>query len=63
MDEEIHCITSKGEMKKGYEWMRKWWLWHSSSFIQIIKKLGEFFFHTHSLTCLNNDASALSKVH
>ena len=27
-----------------------------------IKKLGEFFFYTYSLTCLNKDTSVLLKV-
>ena len=36
--------------------------WLSSSFIVCIKKLGQFFFHTYSLTCLNKDTSVLLKV-
>ena len=35
--------------------------WLSSSFIVCIKKLGQFFFHTYSLTCLNKDTSVLLK--
>ena len=44
--------------------MRKWWHCHFSSFINTvyIKKSGQFFFHTCSLTCLNKDTSVLLKV-
>ena len=61
MDEEIRCITKK-KRKNGYEWMEKWWLWHSSSFIQSIQKLGQSFSHTYSLTCLDKDTPVLLKV-
>ena len=54
MIEEICCITNKG---KGKAAMNEWEndeseiLW--ALYIQYIyKKLGQFFFHTYSITCL-----------
>ena len=47
MNEEICCIISRGKTKNGYEWIGKWGLWHSLSFVEgIYIKLGQFFFHT-----------------
>ena len=53
MNEEI---TNKGKMAND----------GSDTFFQLyavsLKKLGEFFSHTYSLTCLNKDTSFLLKV-
>ena len=50
MNEEIHCITNKGKRKTAInEWK------NDNSVIlralySVHKKLGQFFFHTYSLT-------------
>ena len=60
MNEEIRCITCKGKTAKN-EWEND-----EFDFPQalhgIYKKLGQLFFHTYSLTCLEKDTSVLLKV-
>ena len=60
MNEEIHCITNEGKTAKN-EWEND-----GSDFFRalfsVYKKLGQFFFHTYSLTCLKKDTSVLIKV-
>ena len=57
MNEELRCITNKGKATKN-EWKND--DWHSSSSFYI-KLIGQLFFHTYSLTCLNKDTSVLLK--
>ena len=52
MNKEIHCFTNEG--------MEKWWFFEI--YTVYMKHLGQFFFHTYSLTFLNKDTSALLKV-
>ena len=60
MNEEIHCITNEGKMAKNEcenddcDFLR--------ALFSVYKKLGQFFFHTYSLTCLKKDTSVLIKV-
>ena len=60
MNEEIRCITSKGKLalneceNDGSDFLRV--------LFGLYKKLGQLFFHTYSLTCLNKDAAGLLKV-
>ena len=62
MNEEIHCYSNEEK------WMNPKNEWESdySDFLgalySIYKKLGHFFFHTYSLTCLKKDSSVLLKV-
>ena len=50
MNEEIPWITNKGKTAKNE------WGYDDSDFLRALysvhKKLGQFFFHTYSLTCL-----------
>ena len=60
MTEEIYCIYNKGKIAKN-EWEND-----DSDFLRalysVYKKLGQFFFHTFWLTCLNKDTSVLLRV-
>ena len=60
MNEEIRYITNEGKAAKN-EWEND-----DSDFLQALysghKKLGQFVFHTYSITCLKKDRSALLKV-
>ena len=60
MNEEICCITKKGKIPKN-EWEND-----GSDFFELytvhILKLGQFFFPTYLLSCLNKDTSVLLKV-
>ena len=60
MNEEICCINNKGKMDKNV-----WENNDSNFFSRLIqckyKKLGQTFFHTYLLTCLNKDTSVLLK--
>ena len=60
MNEEICCITNEGKTAKS-EWEND-----DRNFFQALdnayKKLGQFFFHTYSLTCLKKDTTVLLKV-
>ena len=60
MNEESRCITNKGKTAKS-----KWENLMTLIFFELYsayKKLGQSFFHTYSLTCLNKDTSVLLKV-
>ena len=51
-----YCITNN-------EWMSKWCsLTLFEVYTVYVKKLGQFFFHTYLLSCLNNDRSVILKV-
>ena len=58
MNEEILCIINKGKTVKT-EWE------NVTDFLRALyslyKKLGQFFFHTYSLTSSNKDTSVLLK--
>ena len=58
MNEEILCIINKGKTVKT-EWE------NVTDFLRALyslyKKLGQFFFHTYSLTSWNKDTSVLLK--
>ena len=58
MNEEILCIINKGKTVKT-EWE------NVTGFLRALyslyKKLGQFFFHTYSLTSSNKDTSVLLK--
>ena len=58
MNEEILCIINKGKTVKT-EWE------NVTDFLRALyslyKKLGQFFFHTYSLTSSNRDTSVLLK--
>ena len=58
MNEEILCIMNKGKTVKT-EWE------NVTDFLRALyslyKKLGQFFFHTYSLTSSNKDTSVLLK--
>ena len=58
MNEEIPCIINKGKTVKT-EWE------NVTDFLRALyslyKKLGQFFFHTYSLTSSNKDTSVLLK--
>ena len=60
MNEKIRCITNKEKTSKN-EWESD-----DSNFLRalhnVYKKLGLFFFHIYSLTCLNKDTSVVLKV-
>ena len=58
-NEEICCITNKGKVDKN-EWEMT--LTFFELYTVYMKKLGQCFFHTYSLTCLNKDISVLLKV-
>ena len=58
MNEEILCIINKGKTVKT--------VWENvTDFLRALyslyKKLGQFFFHTYSLTSSNKDTSVLLK--
>ena len=60
MNEEICCFINKGKTaKNGWENDDSDILWASYS---VYKKIGQFFFYTYLLTCLNKDISVLLKV-
>ena len=58
MNEEIPCIINKGKTVKT-EWE------NVTDFLRALyslyKKLGQFFFHTYSLTSSNKDTSVVLK--
>ena len=53
MNEEICCITSKGKMAKN-EWQNDDSDFHPALCILYLK-LGQSFFHTFLITCLNKN--------
>ena len=62
MNEEIRCFTNKGKTKTATTECEND---HSDilrALYGIYKKLGQFFFHTYSLTCLNKDTTVLLKA-
>ena len=61
MDEKNCYITNKGKMAKN-EWENLMILTFFELYTVYIKKLGQFFFHTYSSSCLNKDTSVLLKV-
>ena len=60
MNEENCCIILKGKMPRINEKMMI--LAFFKLYSVYIKRLGQFFFHTYSLICLNKDTSVLFKV-
>ena len=58
MNEEIRCITNQGKTAKN-EWENLMSLTFFELYTVHIKKLGQFFFRTYSLTCLTHYSPVL----
>ena len=64
MDKEIHWIAKE---EKRMKWMNEYERENDDSdflgaLYSTYEKLGQFFFHTYSLTCVKKDSSVLLKV-
>ena len=59
---KISCITKKEKRKNSFDKLEMMTLDILPALYNVYKKIGQLFFHTYLITCLNKDISVLIKA-